>query len=94
MCQAPAKCWVPNSCVPRQEYWSGLSFPPPGDLPNPEIEPESLVSPASQMDSLPLIHREAHLFLFIYTAVQEDVPAGHPSLSKTLDKLLTTEREP
>jgi len=22
----------------RQEYWSGLSFPPPGDLPNPEIE--------------------------------------------------------
>ena len=27
----------------RQEYWSGLPFPPPGDLPNPEIE---LVSPA------------------------------------------------
>ena len=22
----------------RQEYWSGLPFPPPGDLPNPEIE--------------------------------------------------------
>ena len=31
---------------PRQEYWSGLSFPPPGDLPNPEIEPTSLASPA------------------------------------------------
>ena len=31
---------------PRQEYWSGLSFPPPGDLPNPRIEPESLVFPA------------------------------------------------
>ena len=30
----------------RQEYWSGLSFPPPGDLPNPGIEPLSLVSPA------------------------------------------------
>ena len=29
----------------RQEYWSGLSFPPPGDLPNPGIEPASLVSP-------------------------------------------------
>ena len=23
----------------RQEHWSGLSFPPPGDLPNPGIEP-------------------------------------------------------
>ena len=27
---------------PRQEYWSGLSCPPPGDLPNPGIEPSSL----------------------------------------------------
>ena len=26
---------------PRQEYWSGLSFPSPGDLSNPGIEPES-----------------------------------------------------
>ena len=31
---------------PRQEYWSGLPFPPPGDLPEPGIEPPSLVSPA------------------------------------------------
>ena len=31
----------------RQEYWSGLPFPPPEDLPNPGIEPLSLVSPAS-----------------------------------------------
>ena len=30
----------------RQECWSGLSFPPPGDLPDPEIEPASLASPA------------------------------------------------
>ena len=30
----------------RQEYSSGLSCPPPGDLPDPEIEPESLMSPA------------------------------------------------
>ena len=29
---------------PRQEYWSGLTFPPPGDLLNPGIEPMSLVS--------------------------------------------------
>ncbi|CAN0491905.1 unnamed protein product [Rangifer tarandus platyrhynchus] len=30
----------------RQEYWSGLPCPPPGDLPNPGIEPASLMSPA------------------------------------------------
>ena len=29
---------------PRQEYWSGLPFPPPGDLPDPGMEP---MSPAS-----------------------------------------------
>ena len=34
----------------RQEYWSGLPFPSPGDLPNPETEPRS---PALQADSLP-----------------------------------------
>ena len=30
----------------RQEYWSRLPFPSPGDLPDPGIEPMSLVSPA------------------------------------------------
>ena len=30
----------------RQEYWSGLSSPPPGDSPDSGIEPKSLVSPA------------------------------------------------
>ena len=30
----------------RQEYWSGLPCPPPGDLPNPGIKLESLMSPA------------------------------------------------
>ena len=30
----------------RQEYWSGLLCPAPGDLPNPGIEPASLISPA------------------------------------------------
>ena len=29
----------------RQEYWSGMPCPPPGDLPNPGIEPMSLMSP-------------------------------------------------
>ena len=31
---------------PRQEYWSGLPFPTPGDLPNPGIQRASLMSPA------------------------------------------------
>ena len=30
----------------KQEYWSGLPFPTPGDLPNPGIKPASLASPA------------------------------------------------
>ena len=36
----------------RQEYWRGLSFPTPGDLPNPPIESESPIALALQMDSL------------------------------------------
>ena len=39
-CQAPL-----SIDFPRQEYWSGLLFPTPGDLPNPGIKPSSLVSP-------------------------------------------------
>ena len=38
----------------RQECWTGLPCPPPGDLPNPGIEP---MSPALQADSLPLSHQ-------------------------------------
>ena len=30
----------------KQEYWSGLPFPPPGDLPDSGIKPESLAPPA------------------------------------------------
>ena len=52
----------PTDCSPpaplsmgfsRQEYWSGLPcLPPPGDLPNSEIKPKSLVTHALQIDSL------------------------------------------
>ena len=35
---------------PRQEYWNGLPFPSPEDLPNPGIKP---ATPALQVDSLP-----------------------------------------
>ena len=56
----PAVCIPMDACIParllclwgfsRQEYWSGLPFLPPEDLPNPGIEPRS---PALQADSLP-----------------------------------------
>ena len=39
----------PSMGFSRQEYWSGLPFPSPGDLPNPGIEPRS---PALQADTL------------------------------------------
>ena len=38
---------------PKQEYWSGLSFPPLGDLSDAGIEPVTPVFPAFQVDSLP-----------------------------------------
>ena len=39
--------WAPLSRgFSRLEYWNGLPCPPPGDLPNPGIEPASLMSPA------------------------------------------------
>ena len=40
----------PSMQFPRQEYWSGLAFPSPGDLPDPGIK---LRSPVLQADSLP-----------------------------------------
>ena len=40
--------WAPLSMgLPKQEYWSGVPFPSPGDLPDPGSEPKSLASPAS-----------------------------------------------
>ena len=63
----------------RQEYWSGLPFPSPGDLPDPGIKPRS---PALQADTLPseppgkpimdvkdsiiLIHFIATYFTFVF----------------------------
>ena len=50
----PMDCSPPSSFVhghfSRQEHWNGLPCPPPGDLPNPGIEP---MSPTLQVDSLP-----------------------------------------
>ena len=47
----------------RQEYWSGLPFPSPGNLSNPGIKPGS---PALQADSLPLSHQGSTLVKFYF----------------------------
>ena len=55
LCPAFATPWTAAHQAPlsmeffRQEYWSGVPFPCPGDLPDPGIEPRS---PALQADSL------------------------------------------
>ena len=56
----------PSMGFSRQEYWSGLPFPSPGDLPNPGIKPGS---PALQTDALtseppgkPRNHYNQHIF--------------------------------
>ena len=58
VCSVAQSCltlWGPMDCnlpgplfmeFSRQEYWSGLLFPTPGDVPDPGIEPESRVYPA------------------------------------------------
>ena len=68
VCQAPL-----SMGFFRQEHWSGWPFPPPGNLPNPEIKPTSPVSPALQADSLlsePL-GKPIYLFHFSHS------PIGH-----------------
>ena len=64
LCPALVTSWTVACQVPlsmgfsRQEYWSGLPFPSPGDFPDPGIEPRS---PALQADSLPTLSYEGNL---------------------------------
>ena len=46
----------------KQEYWSGLLFSPPEDLPGPGIEPMSPLSPGLQANSLPLSHQGGPIY--------------------------------
>ena len=58
-----------------------MPFPPPGDLPNPGIEPMSPVSPALQADSLPRVIREALYqgIPYVYIVITEKAMAPHSS---------------
>ena len=72
-------CSPPGSSAhgifPRQEYWSGLPFPSPGDLPDPGIEPVSPDSPAlagklftTEPPGKPMIvYLDLYLYICIYT---------------------------
>ena len=61
----------------RQEYWSGLPFPSPGDLLNPGTEPRS---PALQADSLPteLQGKPNTLVLLIFLHIMKEKTLLHP----------------
>ena len=53
-----AACQTPLSMgFSRQQYWSGLPFPSPGDLPNPGIEPTF----PELAGGFPLSHRGSHI---------------------------------
>ena len=55
-CQAPL-----SMGFSRQESWSGLPFPSPGDLPDPGIEPGSLALQADILPSEPHVKSEMHI---------------------------------
>ena len=56
-CQAPL-----SMGFLRQEYWCELPFPPQGDLPDPQIQPEL---PELQVNSLPLSHQESATIVIV-----------------------------
>ena len=59
----------------RQDYWSGLLRPPPGDLPDPGIKQASPASPALQADFLSLSHHSRfHLRIILSSNYSETLP--------------------
>ena len=77
----------PSMGFSRQEYWSGWPFPPPGDLPNPGIEPRF---PALEADTLPSEPRGKYkylrclLLLLLLTPTKQawgDLPMGRSTRS-------------
>ena len=75
----------PSLGFSRQEHWSGLPFPSPGDLPDPGIEPGS---PALQADALPS-EPPGNLYLLADYLIIACVPAKSlqscPTLCNTMD---------
>ena len=63
----------------RQEYWSGLPFPSPGDLPDPGFAPGS---PALQADTLPSEPpgKPGNTLMWAFVNIQKDLILGGESL--------------
>ena len=61
----------PSMGFSRQEYWSGLPFPSPGDLPDPGIEPGS---PALEADAL--TSEPPMLFLILFCSMSQILCSG------------------
>ena len=72
-CQAPL-----SMELSRQEYWSGLPFPPPGDLPDPGIEPVSLALAGG----------------FFTTSPPGIIPSNREALAQLNNVLVSFELEP
>ena len=67
----------------RQEYWTGLPFPSPGDVPDPGIKPESLHLLYWQVNSLPLHHLRS--FIHQYSTGLNCVSVGR-TITQLLEK--------
>ena len=64
----------------RQQYWSGLPFPSPGDLPNPGIKPRS---PALQADALKHLSHQGqatHSSILVWKTPWREEPGRLPSM--------------
>ena len=70
----------------RQEYWSGLPFPYPGDLPNPGIEPRS---PALQADTLTSEPPGKHVYMYKHFLYMHTIPRN---MRKNLATLVAFEK--
>ena len=76
----------------RQEYWNGLPFPSPGDLPDPGIEPESPALAGRFFTAEPLLGSLQNQMFSHSSGSQKpniEVSAGPPSLWRLWEKMLT-----
>ena len=80
----PMDCGSSKMGFPRQEYWSGLAFPSPGDLPDPGIELASLVSSTLAGGFFTMSHWESHLSVANYLQFPPELTAVKSRFLETL----------
>ena len=68
---------------PRQEYWSGLPFPSPGDLPDPGIQPGPLALQADSLPSEPPGKPIYLLYLLIFSYLSYQTVKRLPTMQET-----------